>query len=83
MKLLSIALITGGLAIGSTLAFAADEKFAAADRDGNGQLSMAEVILAMPDATPDAFNSADSDANGALTEDEFLAAISDGVLPEG
>ncbi len=83
MRLLSITLMTGAIALGSTLAFAADEKFAAADRDGNGQLSMAEVILAMPDATPEAFTTADSDENGALNEAEFLAAITDGVLPEG
>jgi hypothetical protein len=83
MRLLSITLITGALAVGSSIALAADAKFAAADRDGNGLLSMAEVILALPDATPEAFNSADSDENGALTEAEFVTAVADGVLPEG
>ena len=64
-------------------AMAADTKFEAADRDGDGLLSMAEVVLAMPDATPDAFKSADSDQNGVLNEAEYIAAVNDGVLPEG
>lgn len=83
MRLLSITLMTGAIALGSTFVIAADAKFEAADRDGNGLLSMAEVILAMPDATPEAFNSADSDENGALTETEFVTAVADGILPEG
>lgn len=64
-------------------AMAAENTFGAADRDGDGLLSMAEVVLAMPDATPDAFNSADRDQNGVLNEAEFIAAVNDGLLPEG
>ena len=67
----------------SAYAVAADKKFDAADRDGDGLLSMAEVVLAMPAATPDAFNAADADDNGMLTEAEYIAAVNDGVLPEG
>ncbi|MFK7945162.1 MAG: EF-hand domain-containing protein [Paracoccaceae bacterium] len=64
-------------------AMAADQKFDAADRDGDGLLSMAEIVLAIPDATPDAFKAADADQNGVLNEAEYIAAVNDGVLSEG
>lgn len=82
MKPVFPSLLALPLMLGS-IAMAADTKFVAADRDGDGLLSMAEVVLAMPDATPDAFKSADSDQNGVLNEAEYLAAVNDGVLPEG
>ena len=82
MKPLPLILIAGGVLI-SALALAADAKFAAADQDGNGVLSMAEVIVAMPDATPDQFKTADTNQDGALTEDEYMVAVNEGVLPEG
>ena len=82
MKPLPLILIAGGVLI-SALALAADAKFAAADQDGDGVLSMAEVIVAMPDATPDQFQSADTNKDGALTEDEYMVAVNEGVLPEG
>lgn len=82
MKPLPLALMAGAVAV-SAIALAADQRFEAADRDGDGLLSMAEVILAMPEATPDAFNDADADDSGALTEEEFTAATSEGLLPQG
>lgn len=82
MKPLHLTLTALTIALGGQ-AFAADPKFDAADRDGDGQLSMAEVVLAMPEATPDSFKVADSDDNGLLTEAEYIAAVNDGVLPEG
>jgi len=82
MKPLPLILIAGGVLV-SALALAADQKFTAADQDGNGVLTMAEVFVAMPDATPDQFQTADKDQDGALTEDEFMVAVNEGVLPEG
>lgn len=82
MKILPFTLMAGGLAL-STVAFAADAKFDAADQDGNGVLTMAEVVLAMPNATPEAFGAADADQSGTLTEAEYIAAVNDGLLPEG
>lgn len=82
MKILPFTLMAGGLAI-SAVALAADAKFEAADQDGNGVLTMAEVVLAMPNATPEAFGAADADQSGTLTEAEYIAAVNDGLLPEG
>jgi len=62
-------------------AMAGDEKFTAADTNGDGALTIDEVAVAMPTATPDAFVSADTDQSGTLTEDEFVAALNNGVLP--
>ena len=82
MKPLPLILIAGGVLI-SALALAADAKFSAADQNGDGVLSMAEVVIAMPDATPDQFQTADTDKDGTLTEDEYMVAVNEGVLPEG
>lgn len=82
MKLLSRIVIVSSIMLGGS-ALAADKKFESADRDGDGLLSMAELVLAMPSATPDAFNAADADDNGLLSEAEYIAAVNDGVLSEG
>ncbi|MEM7090736.1 MAG: EF-hand domain-containing protein [Pseudomonadota bacterium] len=82
MKPLPLILIAGGVLV-SALALAADAKFTAADQDGNGVLTMAEVFVAMPDATPDQFQTADKNQDGALTEEEYMVAVNEGVLPEG
>lgn len=82
MKLLPLTLMAGGVLV-SVVALAADAKFTAADQDGNGVLTMAEVVLAMPQATPEAFTAADADKSGTLTEAEYIAAVNEGLLPEG
>ena len=82
IKPLPLALMVGAVAV-SALALAADPTFDAADSDGDGLLTMAEVIIAMPDVSPDAFHEADADDSGALTESEFTAAMAGGVLPQG
>lgn len=82
MKPLPLTLMAGALAV-SAVALAADAKFEAADQDGNGVLTMAEVVLALPNATADSFTAADVDQSGTLTEAEYIAAVNDGLLPEG
>lgn len=82
MKSLPLMLIAGGVAL-SAAALAADATFEAADRDANGVLSMAEVFIAMPEATPEMFAEADVDDDGRLTEVEYGAAVDGGVLPKG
>ena len=81
MKPLPLILIAGGVLV-SALALAADQKFTSADQNQDGVLSMAEVFIAMPDATPDMFNTADKNQDGTLTEDEYIVAVNEGVLPE-
>lgn len=71
---LSAGLFTAGLAM------AAGETFTSADANGDGALTMAEVIVVMPTTTAEDFAAADADGNGALTEAEFGAAIESGVL---
>ncbi len=80
MKFLPMALFAGAVAV-SAIALAADEKFAAVDQNGDGLLSLAEVAIAMPDATSEAFDTADADKSGTLTEAEYLAAVDQGILP--
>ena len=82
MKPLALLAYAGSLAMAG-MVFAADDNFTAADQNGDGVLSAAEVALAMPDATPEAFRAADTDQSGTLTEAEFVAAIADGILPKG
>lgn len=82
MKLLPLTLFAGSALIAAA-ALAADQKFDAADQNGDGLLSMAEVAIAMPGASSEAFDAADGDQSGSLTEDEYIAAVNDGVLPEG
>ena len=82
MKTLPLALMAGAVLI-SAAALAADAKFQAADQDGNGVLTMAEVVIALPDTTPEAFNLADADKSGTLTEAEYITAVNEGLLPEG
>ena len=82
MKPLPLTLMAGAVLISAT-ALAADAKFEAADTDGNGVLTMAELVLALPDTTPEAFTLADVDKSGTLTEAEYITAVNEGLLPEG
>ena len=82
MKPLPLALMAGAVLL-SAAALAADAKFTAADQDGNGVLTMAELVIALPDTTPEAFNLADADKSGTLTEAEYITAVNEGLLPEG
>ena len=82
MKPLPLALMAGAILTG-TISLAADAKFKAADADGNGVLTMAELVLALPDTTPEAFTLADVDKSGTLTEAEYITAVNEGLLPEG
>ena len=82
MKTLPLALMAGAVLI-SAAALAADAKFEAVDQDGNGVLTMSELVLALPDTTPEAFSLADVDKSGTLTEAEYIVAVNEGLLPEG
>jgi hypothetical protein len=79
MKTLALAIASTAFVAGAALA--GDAKFTAADTNGDGALTLDEVAIAMPEATPDAFATADLDQSGTLTEDEFVAAVNGGVLP--
>ena len=82
MKTYHLIAFAGSLALGG-IALAADATFDAADTDGDGQLSAAEVAEAMPTATQEAFDAADADQSGTLSEAEFVAAVESGTLPRG
>lgn len=66
--------VTGG-------AFAQAPDFGALDTDGNGELSMEELQVAIPDLTAESFAMLDTDASGALSPEEFeaLAGASEGA----
>lgn len=51
------------------------------DMDGDGLLTMDEVVAAWPDVTENAFIAADADANGTLDEAEVAAAVEAGLIP--
>jgi hypothetical protein len=63
------------LALGASWALAQDARFAAADADGDGAVSLAEAQALFPDMTEEDFAAADGDGDGALSEDEFLAML--------
>lgn len=53
----------------------------AMDTDGDGNVSMEELQVAMPDMTPELFAEMDTDADGVLSEAEIAAATEAGQLP--
>lgn len=61
---------------GAGWTLAQDVKFAAADTNGSGMVSLSEFQAALPDATAERFAAADADGDGALTRDEFSALTS-------
>lgn len=82
MKPLPAILFTGAIAV-SVFALAADARFAAADADGDGAVTMEEAKVALPALTEDAFKAADADESGALSEEEFVGGLEEGTLPRG
>ena len=53
----------------------------AMDTDGDGNVSMEELVAAYPDATSETFTAIDSDEDGVLSEAEIAAAVEAGILP--
>ena len=47
--------------------------FTALDTDANGEVSMEELQVAIPDLTAESFAMLDTDASGALSAEEFAA----------
>ncbi|OXT02867.1 hypothetical protein B7H23_02055 [Notoacmeibacter marinus] len=70
-KFASIVATTAFLAVPA--AFAQDV-FTAADVDGSGDLSAAEVAAIAPDMTPEAMAQYDTDGSGTLSREEFEAS---------
>ncbi len=63
-------------AFGAGGTLAKDARFAAADTNGSGMVSLSEFQAALPEATAAQFAAADADGDGALTADEFSALVS-------
>ena len=74
MTLTALAALTLGL---PGLAFAAAD----ADANGDGLLSLEEVLVAHPDLTEANFVAMDVNADGVLDADEAAAAQEAGLLP--
>lgn len=78
MKKIFVAVLTTGLAIAGSTAFAA---FSDIDADGDGAVSGEEFVTAFPEATGEDFVKVDLNADGTITEDEHVAAVEAGLLP--
>ena len=59
----------------STSAFAATDDFAKVDANGDGRITLEELVVAMPDATEDKFKAADANGDGSLSKEEFDVAM--------
>jgi len=79
MKTVATALGLAAL-LASSLAFAAEDKFKAADTNGDGALTFEEALAAMPTTTEEEFKSSDLDGNGTLSPEEFATAVGEGTL---
>jgi len=51
------------------------------DADGDGLLSYAEMLIALPDLTEDTFVSMDANGDGMIDADELAAAREAGLVP--
>lgn len=67
----TLAALIGLSATGGALA--QDLDFATLDADANGEISMEELQVAIPDLTEESFAMLDIDASGAVSEEEFAA----------
>ncbi|MBB4023549.1 MULTISPECIES: hypothetical protein [Actibacterium] len=76
---LKITILTATLALSGAALAAGD--FAAFDSDGDGKLSMEEMLVAYPDLTEEEFAGIDTDGDGFLNEGEVAAAEEGGELP--
>ncbi|MEM9477066.1 MAG: EF-hand domain-containing protein [Pseudomonadota bacterium] len=65
------------LFIGAGAAFAVAEF----DSDGDGMLSYAEMLAAMPTITEDTFAAVDTNGDGMVDEAELVAAQESGLVP--
>lgn len=73
MKTVATALSLGAL-LASSVAFADEAAFKAADTNADGALSVEELMISIPEATESDFTEADSDTNGTLSYEEFETA---------
>ena len=57
--------------------------FAAAhlDTDGDGLMSMEELMVAYPDMTEETYTAIDTDVDGSVSADELAAAVEAGTVP--
>ena len=72
MKLTPIAFALGTMFV-STATFAAAD-FATVDANADGQISMEEAAVRMPEMTAEQFKAADADGDGSLSAAEYAAA---------
>lgn len=77
MRKFITALAVAALATASSLAFAAEGDFEAADSDGNGELTAEEGVAAHSEWTAESFAELDTDGNGSLSKAEYDAATMD------
>ncbi len=73
MKLTPIAFALGTIFVSSTVFAAAD--FATADVNADGQVSMEEAAVRIPEMTAEQFKAADADGDGSLSAAEYAAAM--------
>lgn len=74
------------LAASTATVLAAGVAFAQAetlDTDGDGMVSYAELLVAVPDVTEDDFTTLDLNADGMLDADEIAAAEEAGLISLG
>ena len=69
------------LAVGLLVATASG--LLAQDTDGDGMVSIAEIVAVYPDVTPEAFGAADTNGDGMLDAEEMTAAQEAGLIPAG
>ncbi len=73
MKLTPIAFALGTMFVSSAAFAAAD--FVTVDVNADGQISMEEAAVKVPEMTAEQFKAADANGDGVLSADEYAAAM--------
>lgn len=79
MRMVASAL-TMSVLFASSIAHADEAAFAAADTNGDGAISLAEVMAAYPATAGDRFEESDVNGSGSLELEEFAEALESGML---
>jgi len=70
-----------GMGLMANSAIAQSETTIEVDTNGDGLMSIEEVLAVFPDVSAETFSQTDVDGNGVLDDDEMVAGQEQGLIP--
>jgi len=70
-----------GMGLMANAAIAQSETTIEVDTNGDGLMSIEEVLAVFPDVSAENFSQTDVDGNGVLDDDEMVAGQEQGLIP--